>query len=290
MKNSTIDWTFNGTWQYEPKWFESQDGKMHYIDEGSPTGRPVILVHGNPTWGYLYRHFIQPLTKAGYRVIVPDHLGFGRSEKPDQTNLYAVPRHAERFEALIESLNLQNAVLVAHDWGGPISLWWAVRHSHKVAGMFLLNTGAYVVRQKEKIPLILRLFRTKYIGEMLVKGLELFKKGMLFKAGIIKHERMNDQIKQAYLALHPTWASRTPVLAFPRQIPIEPQNPLTGYFEYLESQLIALYRNKPVEIMWGMQDIAWSSDVLNKEWKRILPDAQITPCARCRAFYSRRCL
>ena len=78
------DWTFGGSWPYEPKWFESADGRMHYVDVGPADGKPVVLVHGNPTWGYLYRHFIAGLVKAGHRAIVPDHLGFGRSEKPDE--------------------------------------------------------------------------------------------------------------------------------------------------------------------------------------------------------------
>src|SRR5207244_880756 len=70
------DWSFGGLWPYEPKWFESADGRMHYIDEGPSRGRPVVLVHGNPTWGFLYRHFVAPLVEEGYRVVVPDHLGF----------------------------------------------------------------------------------------------------------------------------------------------------------------------------------------------------------------------
>ena len=93
------DWTFEGTWPYEPRWFDSSDGRMHYVDEGPPDGRPVVMVHGNPTWGYLYRNFIPPLVEAGHRAIVPDHLGFGRSEKPDDPELYRVPRHAERLDA-----------------------------------------------------------------------------------------------------------------------------------------------------------------------------------------------
>ncbi len=75
------DWTFGGTWPYEPQWFDSPDGRLHYVDEGPRDGKPVVMVHGNPTWGYLYRNFIPPLVDAGYRCIVPDHLGFGRSDR-----------------------------------------------------------------------------------------------------------------------------------------------------------------------------------------------------------------
>ena len=271
----TTDWTFNGSWPYEPKWFDSQDGRMHYIDEGPKSGQPVILVHGNPTWGYLYRNFIGPLTEKGYRVIVPDHLGFGRSEKPDNAELYTVPKHAERFETLMKSLNLKNAVLVPHDWGGPISFLWAVRNPDLLKGLFILNTGAYVVRKKEEKPFVLSLISVKGLGEVLVRGLDLFKKCMLFGAGIVKHERITNQIKEAYLAPHPNCSSRTSVLAFPRQIPTEPNHKLADYFEFLEQGLIQFFRKKPVKIMWGLQDIAWRPHVLEEEWHRILPNASV---------------
>ncbi|MFQ5848677.1 MAG: alpha/beta fold hydrolase, partial [Candidatus Methylomirabilales bacterium] len=122
---SSVDWTFGGTWPYEPRWFQTPEGRLHYIDEGARDGRPLVLVHGNPTWGYLWRHFIPPLVGAGFRVIVPDHLGFGRSDKPDDPSLYRIPRHAARFEQLLESLDLRETTVVPQDWGGPIGLAWA---------------------------------------------------------------------------------------------------------------------------------------------------------------------
>jgi cis-3-alkyl-4-acyloxetan-2-one decarboxylase len=134
-----------------------------------------VLLHGNPTWGYLYRNFIGPLTDAGHRVIVPDHLGFGRSDKPDEPELYRIPRHADRLDALLESLDLRDATVVPQDWGGPIGLRWAVRHPDRVRGLFILNTGAYLPRAKVPLPVPLRLFRTPGAGEVMVKGLDLFK-------------------------------------------------------------------------------------------------------------------
>src|SRR5919197_4095085 len=95
------DWTFGGTWPFEPRWFESAGGRIHFVDEGPRHGRPVVLAHGNPTWGYLYRHFIPPLVAAGHRVIVPDHLGFGRSDKPPSAAAHRLAGHASRFEALV---------------------------------------------------------------------------------------------------------------------------------------------------------------------------------------------
>src|ERR671914_2037331 len=113
-----MDWTFGGAWPYEPRWFDSQEGRMHYVDEGPRDGRPVVLMHGTPTWSFLYRHFIPPLTAGGHRAIAVDDLGFGRSDKPDRPALYSIERHCRRVEALLESLDLRDATLVPQDWGG----------------------------------------------------------------------------------------------------------------------------------------------------------------------------
>ena len=118
MSNAHQDWSFGGNWPYKARWFETSDGTLHYIDEGPRDGDPVVMIHGNPTWGYLYRRFVAAVTKAGYRAIVMDHLGFGRSDKPSQATLYQVPRHAERCSELLESLDLHNVTLVVQDWGG----------------------------------------------------------------------------------------------------------------------------------------------------------------------------
>ncbi|MDQ3933122.1 MAG: alpha/beta fold hydrolase [Actinomycetota bacterium] len=115
---AVTDWTFEGTWPYKPCRFDSPDGRMHYVDEGPRDGRPVVLVHGNPTWGYLYRNFIPQLVEARHRAIAVDHLGFGRSDKPSDAELYRVPRHAERLDALLESLDLRGATVVPQDWAG----------------------------------------------------------------------------------------------------------------------------------------------------------------------------
>src|SRR5215207_358385 len=138
-----VDWTFDGTWPYEPKWFESEDGRMHYVDEGLRDGRPVVMVHGNPTWGYLYRNFIGPVVDAGHRAIIVDHLGFGRSDKPQNPELYGFEGNGKRLEALLESLELRNATPVVQDWGGPIGLYWASRHPDRVRSLFIMNTYAH---------------------------------------------------------------------------------------------------------------------------------------------------
>jgi pimeloyl-ACP methyl ester carboxylesterase len=271
----TIDWTFVETWPYEPRWFESPDGRMHYVDEGPRDGAPVVLLHGNPTWGYLYRNFIPPLVEAGFRPIVPDHLGFGRSDKPDRPELYTIARHAERMDGLLESLDLSGATVVPQDWGGPIGLFWATRHAERVRSLFLLNTFAHRPPGDVPLPLPLRLFRTPGVGEVMVKGLDLFKRVFLFRAGVVHRERLDATVKRAYRSPHPSWSSRTPILVFPREIPSGPEGPVSDLCAEIEQGLERHFRGKPVGIAWAMKDIAFRPETLEQLWLRTFPDAEV---------------
>ena len=270
-----MDWSFGGAWPFEARWFESEDGRMHFVDEGPRDRRPVVLLHGNPTWSFLYRNFIPPLTEAGYRAIALDHLGFGRSDKPDRPELYTIVRHCRRADALLESLDLREATVVPQDWGGPIGLWWATRHPERLRGLFILNTFAHRPRGDVPLPLPLRLFRTPGVGEVMVKGLDLFKRVFLFRAGVVHRERLTPEVKHAYRAPHPSWSSRTPILVFPRQIPSGPEGEVSDLLAEIEQGLKRDFRSKPVGIGWAMKDIAFTPEVLDQLWLDTFPDADV---------------
>jgi haloalkane dehalogenase len=143
------DETFDGTWRYAPKFCSASGFQMHYVDEGDK--RPVVLLHGQPTWGYIYRRFIGPLA-ATYRVIVPDHMGFGKSETPSD-RAYTLSTHVANLTALIESLDLRDITLVMQDWGGPIGIGYTVRHPDRVHSLVLMNTVCgYGVAGRRDIP------------------------------------------------------------------------------------------------------------------------------------------
>jgi len=269
-----VDWTFSGAWPYQPRWFATTDGRMHYIDEGPPDGRPVVLVHGNPTWGFVYRNFVRPLTDAGHRVIVPDHLGFGRSDKPHDVSHCTVSRHIDRFDALLESLDLHGATVVPQDWGGPIGLSWAVAHPQRVERLFILNTFAQRPAWPVPIPVPLRLFRAPGTGEVLVKGLNMFVRGFLFRAGVTRPERLTAEVRRAYLAPHPGWAARTAMLAFPRQIPSGPVGPVSDLAGAIEDGLRRHFADRPVAIVWGMKDPAFTPKWLEL-WLETFPRADV---------------
>lgn len=202
--------------------FHAVEGvKLAYVDQGR--GEPVVLLHGNPTWGYLYRKFIPPLARAN-RVIVPDHMGFGRSDKPLDPSRYRLARHIANLESLLLKLNVQNATLVMQDWGGPIGLGFAVRHPHRVKRLVILNTWAWVIPAGTRIHPLLEQFRQPGTGEALVQGLNLFVEGFL-PAGIHKKERVTAALMRAYRAPFPDWNSRVGILAFPRDIVVGDDHP-----------------------------------------------------------------
>jgi len=125
---------------YAPHYHMWEDLRMHYIDEGPKDGPVMLLLHGMPTWAYLYRDVIPPLVAAGYRCIAPDHLGFGRSDKPTDTHWYTIARHTEVMTSLINSLDLQNVTLMCQDWGGPIGLAQAAYMPERFERLTIMNT------------------------------------------------------------------------------------------------------------------------------------------------------
>jgi len=117
---------------------------MHYVDEGA--GSPIVCFHGEPSWSYLYRHMLPPLVAGGHRVVCPDLVGFGRSDKPTDLDWYSYDRHVEQATGTLDTLDLRGATVVVQDWGGPIGLRWAVEHADRVDRLVILNTGLFTGR------------------------------------------------------------------------------------------------------------------------------------------------
>jgi haloalkane dehalogenase len=128
------------SFSYEPHYHDWHDLRVHYVDEGPVDGPVMLLLHGMPTWSYLYRDVIPVLVAAGYRCIAPDHLGFGRSDKPTDPHWYSIARHTEVLTSLINHLDLVDVTLVCQDWGGPIGLAQAVTMPERFARLVIMNT------------------------------------------------------------------------------------------------------------------------------------------------------
>ncbi len=136
----TPDARFDGLADYPfaPHYLDWEGLRMHYVDEGA--GRPVLLLHGEPTWSYLYRAIIPPLVGAGFRCVAPDYIGFGKSDKVVEDDWYVIERHVESVRFLIEGLDLQETTLVVHDWGGPIGLRQVADMPDRFSRLVILNT------------------------------------------------------------------------------------------------------------------------------------------------------
>jgi haloalkane dehalogenase len=187
---------------------------MHYLDEGE--GPPVLLLHGEPTWSYLYRKIIPELTPAA-RAIAPDYFGFGRSDKPLRLEDYTYDRHVASIVRLVEELDLRELTVVVQDWGGPIGLRLAVEHPERVARIVVMNTGIGGGRPPSDEWLRFRDFVRRVGGELVP--------GKLVRISCV--QPMSDEVEAAYSAPWPAPESKAGVLAFPELVPISPEHPDT---------------------------------------------------------------
>ena len=197
---------------------------IHFVDEGS--GEPIVMVHGDPTWGFLYRHFISPLSQH-HRCIVPDHMGMGKSSIPEERSLYRLEQHCANLEALLLHLNLNEITLILHDWGGPVGLGFAMRHPERIKRLVLMNTWAFAPWPGGPFPRLLEIIRSER-GEAFV----LRKNGYLEPAliGTTYHsEKLTNTVLEAYRAPFPTPESRLAMLCWSRDIPVQETD--TSYAE-----------------------------------------------------------
>ena len=268
------DWTFGGTWPYEPRFFESDGGRMHYVDEGPRDAPATVLVHGNPTWSYLFRKLIGPLATGGQRVVSVDHLGFGRSAVPEGPENYTIDRHSARLAALLDSLELHDVTLLVHDWGGPIGLPWAAGNPDAIRGLFLLNTFAPKLPGPMGERRSLRMLRSRLFGPLLVKRRNVPTEEFLFKAGTAHPGSFDETTKEAYRAPHPDGRSRTPMLVFPREVPFGPEHPVARSMNSATEALGAQMVDRPVAIAWGMKDVLFGKEVL-EQWQQVFPHAAV---------------
>ncbi len=199
---------------WEPKYFETGEGlRVAYIDEG--TGPLVLLLHGMPSWSFLWRHVIPPLLDAGYRCVAPDLLGFGRSDKPTTVADYTYPRHVGAITELIESLGEEKVHFVFHDWGGPIGTLVAANNPQRIASTTLMDTGFNTGDFK--------MSETWQAFRDFVANAEELPIGFLVKGAVARE--MPDDVFAAYEAPFPDEPSKAGARAFPPMIPTDPDHP-----------------------------------------------------------------
>ncbi|NBV20856.1 MAG: alpha/beta fold hydrolase [Proteobacteria bacterium] len=251
--------------------FLDRDGvAMHYLDEGS--GEAVVMLHGNPTWSFYYRRLVLGL-RAQCRIIVPDHIGCGFSDKPDDAHYeFTLERRVQDLDALIKHLNLPPKItLVLHDWGGMIGMTWAARNPHRIARLVLLNTAAFHLPKTKKLPPSLWVCRNTPLDALLVRKTGLFVR-LVTRWGV-RTRVLSPSERDAYLTPHAAKASRLAQLRFVQDIPLTPDHPTYALISDVQAKL-GQFRATPTLICWGDQDWVFDQHFL-AEWQRILPTAEV---------------
>jgi len=227
---------------FAPHYREVDGLRLAHIDEGE--GPPVLFMHGEPTWSFLWRSVIPPSLDAGYRCIAPDMVGFGRSDKPTDIGWYSYERHVELAATILDDLDLRDATIVVHDWGGPIGLRLAVDHPERIKRIVTLDTGPLTGRQRRSDAWLA--FRD------FVARTEDLPIGMLVRAGC--RSDPGDEVIAAYDAPYPDAASKAGARAFPELIPMSPDAP--GAASGREVLQALRDDRRPVLMLWADSDLA----------------------------------
>jgi haloalkane dehalogenase len=258
----TPTWLNRKEYPFTSNFFVTPFGKMHYVDEGA--GDPVVLVHGNPSWSFMYRNLILGLCHNN-RCIAPDHLGFGLSEKPRDWS-YLPRDHAKNLADLLDSLDLDNITLVVGDWGGPIGLSYALHYPEKIRNIVLTNTWLWSVKNDWYYQAFSK-FVGGSIGKFLIRKRNFFARDIV-KAAFGDKKKLTQDIHNHFLLPLENPEERKGSWVFPRQI--------IGSSDWLES--LWNERNKLKDknflIAWGMKDIAFREKELNR-WIGAFPGAAV---------------
>jgi cis-3-alkyl-4-acyloxetan-2-one decarboxylase len=263
---ASLDGDFDGTFPFAPRYVEVEDVRLHYVDEGPRDAPPVLMLHGNATWSYMYRGPIATLAGRGHRCVAFDHLGFGRSDKPPSLSHYTLEQHVERALAVIDRLDLRDLALVVHDWGGPIGIGAALERRERIRALVAMNTWAWEL--PSFLPPFLREFRADGLGEILALGGNLLVE--CIPGGMAKRET-DPVMMDAYRAPFPDYWSRIGMLAFQRDIPLTERDPSAPAMARIHGQLREL--DLPLLLVWGMRDRVFQP-VFLEQWRELFPEAR----------------
>jgi haloalkane dehalogenase len=242
----------------------------HYLDEG--TGEPILMLHGNPTWSFMFRELVRSLRDT-YRVVVPDHIGCGLSDKPGSSAYpYSLARRVSDIEALLSHLQIQNDLtLVLHDWGGLIGMAYAVQNPSVVKRLVVFNTAGFLLPSGQSLHWTIRFCRRSSLAAYLIRRFNLF----AFAAGYTgcRQRRIPGEVRKAYKAPYDSWENRIAILRFVQDIPLHPSDPSYPLVEQT-SQSFTLFRETPTLICWGEKDFVFDQAFL-EEWLRRIPRAEV---------------
>ena len=244
--------------------------RLHYLDEGS--GEPLVMLHGNPTWSFLYRRFVRSLRQS-HRVIVPDHTGCGFSDTPPEDVYdYTLSSRVADLEALLDHLALKGPLtLFLHDWGGLIGMSYAARHPGRISRLVVFNTAGFLVPAGKRLAWILRFARNSRLAAWMTLKLNAFAR-VAMRVGC-RVRPMPADVRRAYISACDVSERRWVTLRFIQDIPLSEADP--AYATVLEAQNgLGNFRRIPVLICWGEKDPVFDRDFLS-EWMRRFPQAEV---------------
>lgn len=267
---------------FTPQRFEARPGiAMSYLDEGPRDGEIVLMLHGNPSWSYYWRHLVlglrDPAPGKGYRCIVPDHVGMGLSDRPDDARNasprydYTLASRIEDLDALLRHLGIEGPVTLAvHDWGGMIGFGWALRDPARIQRLVVLNTAAFPLPAAKPMPWQLSLGRDSRIGGFLIRAFNLFARGA---AWLGVERRMPAAVRRAYIEPYNGWRKAIATLRFMQDIPLLESDrawPLVAE----SGRRLHGYADRPAFIGWGLCDFVFDRHFLDG-FRTAWPQAQV---------------
>ena len=247
-------------YDFAPRYLEQDGLRMHYVDAGD--GDPVLLLHGEPTWSFLYRKMIPPLTAVG-RCVAPDYFGFGRSDKPTERSWYSYDRHVGSITRLVQELDLRGITLVVQDWGGPVGFRFAVENPERVAKIVVMNTGIGARAPNDEWLRFQSFMRR--VGTEIVAG-------QLIRLSLM--QPTTDEIIAAYDAPFPVPESRIGIVQFPELVATSSDHPSGPAMLVVRDRLREF--DRPTLVLFGDRDPIFSRRAA-EVMAELLPNAELDP-------------
>jgi haloalkane dehalogenase len=256
-------------YQYEPHYVEVDGLRLHHIDEGS--GAPVLCFHGEPSWSYLYRHMLDRLVETGHRVVCPDLVGFGRSDKPTDHAFYTYERHMDVVTRHLDQVHLEDITVVVQDWGGPIGLRWAVENADRVSRLVILNTGLFNGR----------------VSKGFMAWREFVERTPDLPIGVIIQGAtttdLPPEVVAAYEAPFPTPESKAGAQRFPLLVPMSYDDP--GVPEMQATRAALSGWDKPVLVAFSDTDPVFPYPKAGEQFTELIPTAGEQVCIEGAAHF-----
>ena len=262
---------------FKPRRFEVRPGiALSYLDEGPRDGEVVVMLHGNPSWSFYWRYLVLGL-RDRYRCIVPDHVGMGLSDRPDDA-AHAQPRYdytlqarVDDLAALLDHLEITGPVTLAvHDWGGMVGFGWALSHMPQVKRLVILNTAAFPLPAAKPMPWQLSLGRDSRVGGFLIRGFNLFARGA---AWLGTERRLPAAVRRGYIAPYNGWRNAISTLRFMQDIPLRKGDRAWSLLE-AAGRALPQYADRPAFIGWGLKDFVFDRHFLDG-FRKALPNAEV---------------